>query len=125
MSGILATVRLLAVKAGEEPTLRFGLRSAYLVAAIALLLMMPAGQASVMLVLFVAADLAAAALLLRPDAAASFGRVALLRGDAASLALLRRTVPELRMRRPAMAIDAQIRWRQAAEAHRRRREFPY
>jgi hypothetical protein len=105
--------------------LRFGLRSAYLVAAIALLLMMPAGQASVMLVLFVAADLAAAALLLRPDAAASFGRVALLRGDAASLALLRRTVPELRMRRPAMAIDAQIRWRQAAEAHRRRREFPY
>ena len=106
--------------------MHFGLRSAYLATALVLLLIMPAGQASVVLVLFVAADLAAAALMLRPDTAAAFGGVALRsRGDAVSLALRRRTVPELRMRRPALAIDAQIRWRQAAEAHRRRREFPY
>jgi hypothetical protein len=39
--------------------------------------------------------------------------------------LLRRIAPELRMRRPAYAIDAQVQWRQAAEAHRRRREFNF
>jgi hypothetical protein len=39
--------------------------------------------------------------------------------------LMRRIVPELRMRRPVLAIDAQIQWRQRAEAHRRRRELNF
>ena len=99
------------------------LRQAYLLAAVILLLVMPWGHASVVLVLFVAADLGAAALLLRPEPASVGPGVVALGGDMTSLNLLRRTVPELRMRRPAVAIDAQIRWRQAAEAHRRRREF--
>jgi hypothetical protein len=99
------------------------LRQAYLLAAVILLLVMPWGHASVVLVLFVAADLGAAALMLRPEPAPAGPAVVALGGDMTSLTLLRRTVPELRMRRPAVAIDAQIRRRQAAEAHRRRREF--
>jgi hypothetical protein len=102
--------------------LHLPLRQAYLIAAVILLLIMPWGHASVVLVLFVAADLGAAALMLRPEPA-PMSSVVTLGGDMTSLNLLRRTVPELRMRRPAVAIDAQIRWRQAAEAHRRRREF--
>ncbi|HTQ32528.1 MAG TPA: hypothetical protein VMI30_00055 [Stellaceae bacterium] len=47
----------------------------------------------------------------------------ILGGDMPSLALLRRTEPALRMRRPAVTIDTQIRWRQAAEARRRRRDI--
>jgi hypothetical protein len=102
--------------------LHLALRLAYLIAAIVLLLVMPWGQASAALVLFVAADLGAAALMLRSEPERPEPVVAIA-GDVASLALLRRTVPELRMRRPAVAIDAQISWRQAAQAHRRRREF--
>lgn len=98
------------------------LRSLYLIAAIALLLIMPVGQASVFLVLFVAADLGAAALMLRPETAEPLS-VAAIGGDTATLALFRRTMPELRMRRPAVTIEAQLRWRQEAERHRRRREM--
>jgi hypothetical protein len=100
------------------------LRIAFLAFAVILLLMMPWGQAGVMLALFVAADLGAAALMLRPEAQHGF-KVVQLRGDVDNLALLRRVVPELRMRRPALAIDAQIEWRRAAEAHRRRRELAF
>jgi hypothetical protein len=103
--------------------LHLGLRHAYLTAAVILLLVMPWGHASAVLVLFVAADLGAAALMLRSESAPAGSAVVAFGGDTTSLKLLRRTVPELRMRRPAVAIDAQIRWRQAAEAHRRRREF--
>ena len=103
--------------------MHLGLRLAYLIAAVVLLLMLPAGEDSVLLVLFVAIDLGAAALLLRPDAARP-GRVVALRGngarfaDDASLVLMRRTVPALRSRRPAVAIEAQVRWRAAADARR-------
>lgn len=102
--------------------MHLSLRSLYLIAAVLLLLTMPIGQASVGLVLFVAAVLGAAALMLRPEAAEplSFPRVG---GDAVTVVLFRRTRPELRMRRPAMTIEAQIRWRQEAERHRRRREM--
>jgi hypothetical protein len=99
------------------------LRLAFLTTALLLLLAMPWGEASVILVLFVAADLGAAALLLRPGPASA--PVIALRGDIDALALLRRTVPELRSRRPVLAIDAQIAWRQTAEAHRRRRELSF
>ena len=102
--------------------MHLGLRNAYLIAAALLLLIMPIDHASVLLVLFVAVDLAAAALMLRPEAAEPTSVVP-LGGDMTSLVLLRRTVPDLRMRRPAMAIDAQVRWRQAAEAHRRQRDW--
>jgi hypothetical protein len=110
------------LKAGGGPTLYLTLRNAYLITAAVLLLILPLGQASVVLVLFVATALGAAALMLRPEPART-RPVAMIGGDMASLVLLRRTVPELRMRRPAEAIDEQIRWRQAAENYRRRREF--
>jgi hypothetical protein len=97
------------------------LRSLYLITAVLLLLILPIGQASVMLVLFVASVLAAAALMLRPETAPL--SVAAIGGDAATTALLRRALPELRMRRPAVTIEAQLRWRQEAERHRRRREM--
>ncbi len=100
------------------------LRLAFLTVAVLLLLIMPWGEASVMLALFVAADLGAAALMLRPEPTRGF-RVVQLRGGGDSVELLRRIAPELRMRRPAYAIDAQVQWRQAAEAHRRRREFNF
>jgi hypothetical protein len=94
-----------------------GLRLGYLVTALVLLLILPIGQASVTLVLFVAADLGAAALMLRPIPARPTP-VEVLSGDVASLGLLRRTVPQLRMRRPAATIEEQVRWREAAEARR-------
>jgi len=98
-----------------------GLRAAYLLAAVLLLLLMPHGQASVLLVLFVAVDLAAAALMLRPEPEKAQTVVA-IRGDRASLALRRRTVPELRMRRSGATIEAQLQWRQIAQIHRERRD---
>jgi hypothetical protein len=100
------------------------LRLAFLTAPLLLLLMMPWGEAGVMLALFVAVDLGAAALMLRPEQPRGF-RVVQLRGDTANMELTRRIAPELRMRRPALAIDAQIHWRQMAEAHRRRRELNF
>lgn len=96
------------------------LRSAYLIAALLLLLIVPAGEAFAALAIFAMADLCAAALQ-RPRAAP--GSVVPVGGDTASLALLRRTVPELRMRRPATIIEAQERWRLAAQTSRLRREF--
>jgi hypothetical protein len=97
-------------------------RSLYLAVAVLLLLIMPLGDASVMLSLFVAADLGAAALMLRPKTAKS-SAPAPPDVDIAALPLYRRTLPELRMRRPAVTIEAQIRWRQQAEQHRRLREM--
>lgn len=101
---------------------QLNVRSLYLIVAVLLLLIMPLGHASVMLSLFVAADLGAAALMLRSKAAQSSGPAAIA-ADVASLTLYRRTLPELRMRRPAVTIDAQIRWREQAEQHRRLREM--
>jgi len=100
--------------------LRRGLRVAYLVAAVPLLLILPVGNVTMLLALLVAVDLAAAALMLRP-AAAQPTTVVTLDGDVVSLKLMRRTVPALRMRRPTATIEAQILWRQAAETHRQRR----
>jgi hypothetical protein len=98
------------------------LRVAYLTAAVLLLLIMPLGHASVLLVLFVAVDLAAAALMLRPEPVLA-NSVVTVGGDRESLVLLRRTVPVLRARRPGMIIEEQVRWRQAAQAHRERRDI--
>lgn len=95
-----------------------GLRIAYLLAAALLLTTLPVSQSSVMLALFVAVDLTAAVLFLSRAAPQSLGIVTI--GDNANLPLLRRTVPELRSRRPAVIIEAQVQWRQAAELRRRR-----
>ena len=112
-----------ALKAGgRNQALCLSLQSLYLLAAVLLALILPVGQASVVLVLFVAAVLGAAATMLRPDTARALS-VAAIAGDASTMALLRRTMPELRMRRPAVTIEAQIRWRQEAERHRRQREI--
>jgi hypothetical protein len=102
--------------------LHLGLRNAYLIATALLLLIMPLGHASVLLALFVAVALGAAAMMLRPEAAQP-ASVETLGGDAVRLALLRRTVPELRMRRPLSTIEAQIEWRQAAQNYRQRRDI--
>src|SRR5665213_3686158 len=62
-------------------------------------------------------EIATAALLPRP-AAPQPANIEPSGKDARTLALLRRTVPELRMRRPAATVEAQVRWRAAAEARR-------
>jgi hypothetical protein len=95
-----------------------GLRVAYLIAAVLLLLLLPVGEAGVLLALFVAVDLAAAALLLRPSEPRP-ERIVAIAGDPQTLALHRRIVPALRMRRPMATVEAQVRWRAAAEARRR------
>jgi len=95
-------------------------RIVLLVAVVIPLLVLPIGTASFLLALFLALDCAAALLVLRPAEAADESVVA-LDGDTANLALLRRTVPALRMRRPAATVEAQVLWRHAAERHSRRR----
>jgi hypothetical protein len=112
-----------------------GLRAAYLLAAVLMLTILPVSESSVLLALFVAVDLAAAALFLdelpaRPRTVALFldelsarPRTVVAIGNEANLPLMRRTVPQLRSRRPAAIIEAQVSWRQAAEFRRRRREL--
>jgi hypothetical protein len=95
-----------------------GLRVAYLLAAVLLLTILPVSQSSVMLALFVAVDLAAAALFLSRSPPPPRGVFAI--GDDINLPLLRRTVPELRSRRPPAIIEAQAAWREAGEFRRRR-----
>lgn len=95
------------------------LRVAYLAAAVLLLLLLPLGSASVLLALFVAVDLAAAALMLG-HAIKRPASIVTVSADPATVSLLRRTVPALRMRRPAATIEVQVRWRAAAEARRQR-----
>lgn len=97
------------------------LRVAYLAAAVLLLLLLPLGSGSVLLTLFVAVDLAAAALMLRHVMPRPARKIVPVAADPATLPLLRRTVPALRMRRPAVIIEAQIRWRIAAAARRQLR----
>jgi hypothetical protein len=98
-----------------------GLRVAYLAAAVLLLLLAPINESSELLALFVAVDLAAAALFLSKLEPKQRSIVAI--GDNSSLPLLRRTLPQLRGRRPAAIIEAQVSWRQAAEFRRQRREL--
>lgn len=98
-----------------------GLRVAYLIAAVLLLVAMPFGDPTVLLALFVAVDLAAAALLMArvADAAAAAPQQVVSLGEYATLPLFRRTVPGLRSRRPAVIIESQVAWRQAAAFRRR------
>ncbi len=91
-------------------------------AAAALLTVAPLGNLALLIALFALADLGIVVLvarlirrLRRADEAAV---VSLDRG--APLALRRRTEPALWARRPAGVVEMQVRWRQAAEAHRNR-----
>jgi hypothetical protein len=98
-----------------------GLRAAYLAAAVLLLLVLPLGDSSVFLALFVAVDLAAACLMFpgpEPQPAPPLARIG---GSEADPSLIRRTIPGLRGRRPEVVIDEQVRWRQAAEFRQRRK----
>jgi hypothetical protein len=98
--------------------LHLGLRIAYLTAAVLLLLILPFDRAGVLLVVFVAVDLTAAAFMLRTEPTLP-GSVVTIDGDVANLDLLRRTVPALRSRRPLATVEAQVRWRETADARRR------
>ena len=105
--------------------LRPGLRLAGFVAASLSLLMLPVSDATVLMVLFVALDIGVGIVLLRrvrPRRVALPANTVFPAGVDESLLLLRRTLPELRMRRPGAVIEEQVRWRQVAEAHRRARE---
>jgi hypothetical protein len=102
-----------------------GLRLVCLSAAVLLLVGLPIADATVLLSLVLALDIAVAALALRKPAPASPSSTVVPVGfepgsDPASLHLLRRTVPELRGRRPPAVIAAQVRWRRAAETRRSR-----
>jgi hypothetical protein len=84
----------------------------------------PVGNLGLALVLLVAADLAVALFIARMIAArrkATYSSVVMLNSDV-PMHLLRRTEPALRSRRPIGVVEMQVRWRQAAEAHRRNRE---
>ncbi len=83
----------------------------------------PVGSLALALLLLALADVAvvvAIARLIIARRRAAAGSVVMI-DDAASVRLRRRTRPELRARRPAGIIEMQVRWRQAAEAHRRSR----
>jgi hypothetical protein len=109
-------------KAGGRSHLQTRLRLAFLASAVLLLLLLPVGEASVLAVLFVAVDLGAAALMLDRSAPQP-ASVVIVGGDDERLDLLRRTVPALRMRRPPETVEAQVRWREAAQIRRQLREI--
>jgi hypothetical protein len=105
--------------------LRADLRLAGIVAAALFLLTLPLSDATMLMGLTLALDIGASAVVLRWIMArrvkAPVDTVFPVGVDE-SLLLLRRTIPDLRMRRPGGVIQEQVRWRQAAEAHRRARE---
>lgn len=98
------------------------LRLAGLVTAVPLLAALPIDDVGVVLMLFVAVDLAVAALILG-KAKEQLTTAVAVSDDVVSLTLRRRTEPVLRMRRPMATVEAQVAWRQTAERHRRRREL--
>ena len=110
-----------------------GLRVAYLLGAVLLLVGLPVGDATALFALLLALDVAIAALVLRhlprrqpgpqdtsaqPVIAAWVGQIG---AGHSTVQLMRRTAPELRMRRPANVIAVQARWRMAAAARGRDR----
>jgi hypothetical protein len=105
--------------------LRPGLRLAGTVAASLPVLMLPVGDATVLMMLFVALDIGVVAVVLlrvRSPRVELPANTVFPPGVDETLLLLRRTLPELRMRRPGAVIEEQVRWRQVAEARRRARE---
>jgi hypothetical protein len=99
-----------------------GSRVALLVVTALPLVLMPLGP-TMLGILLVAVELAvpvsAGAAIMRARRAQQAAQVVAV-ADPATVALLRRVVPALRMRRPMATIEAQVRWRAAGEARRQR-----
>lgn len=78
---------------------------------------------ALLLLLAAAADIAVALFIARLIAARhkARDRTVVPIGGAVPLTWRRRTEPALRSRRPAGVVEIQLRWRRAAEAHRRTR----
>lgn len=86
-----------------------------------LLAIAPVGNTALLLILVIVADLAIALCIARLIAVRrkkTAGSVVVL-DDGIPMHLRRRTEPALRARRPAGVVEMQVRWRQAAEAHRK------
>lgn len=84
----------------------------------------PMGNLALGLVLLIGADLVIALFIARLIGARrkkTVGSVVII-DEEAPLTLLRRTEPNLRAHRPMGVVEMQVRWRHAAEAHRRGRE---
>lgn len=99
-----------------------GLRLAFLAVAAMLIVALPLGETALGLGLMVTLDLRAALWVWRSRRRRPQPVVVPLQGiDDASLRLLRRTVPALRMRHPGGVIAAQVHWRHAAWRRRAQR----
>jgi hypothetical protein len=84
----------------------------------------PVENIVLVLALFVIADVAIAVFIARIIAArrkTADNSIVMFEGNM-PMHLLRRTEPALRSRRPVGVVEMQVRWRHAAEAHRRSRE---
>ncbi len=91
------------------------------VCAVIALLVAPVNETAMLMLLGAAVNLAIATLLLR-DLRRRQTVPALVGHDRADLYLQRRTLPQLRSRRPTGVVEEQVRWRHAAETHKRRRD---
>jgi len=88
---------------------------------VAILVVAPIGNTTVLLLLSLSLELALVLMLVRertqrPEAATISPPIE----HQAPVHLIRRTVPGLRARRPFGIVEEQVRWRVRAEAHRRR-----
>ena len=90
--------------------------------AAATVMIAPIGEATIALLLAVALNLAIVAVIGRD--LRQWRLAVARRAEEAALLLRRRTVPQLRSRRPFGVVEEQVRWRHAAEGHRSRREGP-
>lgn len=86
------------------------------------LLIAPVGDITIALLLGIALELAVIRVLWRD--LIGWRAAAMTPENKTDFVLMRRTMPHLRARRPFGVVEAQVRWRHAAEAHRRRREMP-
>jgi hypothetical protein len=83
-----------------------------------ILVVAPIGNATILLVVATTLNMRLAAIVVREVLGRKAAAAAAL-DDQRQLQLRRRTIPQLRARRPFGVIEAQVRWRQAAEARRR------
>ena len=95
------------------------LRMAPRAAVVLAMVLLPLDAGGMFLVLLLAAEFTVAAMRVRAVRALRAARVVTV-ADPATVALLRRVVPALRMRRPVAAIEQQVRWRAAGAARRER-----
>lgn len=89
-----------------------------------LLAVTPVGNVALVLILLLVADVLVMLFIARMIAARrkKRGNSLVVLDPEVPMHFLRRTEPSLRSRRPTSVVEMQVRWRQAAEAHRRSRE---